>query len=92
MLLMKAEFSAPMVKRFYEDYPTVDICQFELATNGFDDFGQPAPRPIYTFSLSRSIYTRINWAHFIPTNLDKVATTFAISADAQAELKKEGGS
>jgi hypothetical protein len=91
MLLMQAEFSAPTVKHLYTDFPEADVCHFEVALNGFDDFGQPSPKLLYTFAFRRAIFDKINWVHFIPSNLAKIADGFELSPDATARLKAEGG-
>lgn len=90
MMLFQAEFSAPIVKRFYEDYASADECQFDLATSVYDDFGQPSLKDIYSFDLNRSIFSRINWEHFIPTNITKVSVKFSIDPDTQSSIAKEG--
>ena len=91
MLLQQAEFSAPTVKHLYTDFPDADACNFEVALNSFDVFGQPAPKPLYTIAFSRATFNKINWEHFIPANLAKVADAFKVSPDAAARLKAEGG-
>jgi hypothetical protein len=91
LLLQQAEFSAPTVKHLYTDFPDADACNFEVALNSFDVFGQPAPKLLYTFTFSRAIFNKINWEHFIPSNLAKIAGGFKVSPDAAARLEAEGG-
>ncbi|MCB8878254.1 peptidoglycan-binding domain-containing protein [Acidisoma silvae] len=91
MMLFQAEFSAPVVKRFYEDFSAADQCHFEMATSGYDDFGQPSLKDLYSFDLNRAIFSRINWEHFIPTNITRVSLKFAVDPDVQAKITKEGG-
>jgi hypothetical protein len=64
LLLFKAAFSAPTVKRFYADFPAVDECSFHLATNAYDDFGQPTLKDVFSFSLNRTIYSKNQLAAF----------------------------
>jgi hypothetical protein len=77
-------------KETFEKNPSIGTCSFVMNLKEADVYGHPTTVRMISYSFNRAIFDKIDWLHFIPTNMMKVAQQFSISPEMKSRFATEG--
>lgn len=69
----------------FKNSPEINLCHFGVAFVDFDGKAQIA----FTFSLTRTMYDKVDWSHFTPTDLPSVVQDFTLGPDTARHMSAE---
>jgi hypothetical protein len=69
----------------FRNSPEINTCKFGQAIVGFDS----RPEIAYTFTMTRTLYKKVDWTAFTPTRLPDVTQDFTIGTATATHMNAE---